>query len=282
MNPFCDGLWDAVRNQLPAAHVTWGENVMQKNFDSSLKHVLVHEGGYVDHPQDPGGATNKGITLAVFRRFYGESMGKDDLRALADAQLEHIYRDGYWDKCRCDDLPDGVDYVVFDQAVNSGPGRSAKWLQGVTGVAVDGSIGPQTIDAARQHDAPRVINAMCDERLSFLKRIQNGKLWETFGRGWRARVEGVRETGVRLSRGEGSGAESVESQDVVPSVDYEVVRRGSRGEWVRRLQEALDIPADGVFGPATETALRAYQDGTGLTPDGVAGRNTYRALGLLA
>ena len=179
---------------------------MQKNFVSSLKHVLVHEGGYVDHPKDPGGATNKGVTLAVFQRFYGASMGKDDLRAITDEQLEHIYKTGYWDKCRCDDLPNGIDYVVFDQAVNSGPGRSAKWLQAVVDVTVDGGIGTQTIDATRQQDAAQVIDAMCDERLAFMKRIRNGELWETFGRGWQARVDDVRANGIRLATGESGGA----------------------------------------------------------------------------
>ena len=168
---------------------------MQANFRKSLKHVLIHEGGYVDHPKDPGGATNKGVTLAVFQRVYGESMGKADLKAITDKQVKHIYKTGYWDKCRCDDLPAGVDYVVFDQAVNSGPGRSARWLQEVVGVPVDGGIGPQTLAATEACDGAEVVNGMCDERLAFMKRIKNGELWATFGRGWQARVDGVREYG---------------------------------------------------------------------------------------
>ena len=174
---------------------------MQKNFEDSLDHVLVHEGGYVDHPDDPGGATNKGVTIAVFREFYGESMTKDDLRNITDEQVQHIYKTGYWDKCKCDDLPDGVDYVVFDQAVNSGAGRSAKWLQAAVGADVDGAIGPQTIAATNARDANQVINDMCDERLAFMKRIKNGELWKTFGRGWQARVDGVREHGLELAAG---------------------------------------------------------------------------------
>ena len=258
---------------------------MQNNFKSSLKHVLVHEGGYVDHPQDPGGATNKGVTLAVFQRYYGASMGKDDLRAITDEQLEHIYKTGYWDKCRCDDLPDGVDYVVFDQAVNSGPGQSAKWLQTVVGATVDGGIGPQTIAATLQHSSSQIINDMCDERLAFMKRIRNGELWKTFGRGWQSRVDGVRAHGISLATGTFGSPEQVpepEDQGIMPSVDYEIVRRGSRGEWVVKLQTALGITADGVFGPGTEAALKAYQEEAGLTVDGVAGRKTYQSLGLVA
>ncbi len=149
---------------------------MQKNFARALQLVLVHEGGYVDHPQDPGGATNKGVTLAVFQRFYGSARSKADLRAITATQVEHIYKTGYWDKCQCDELPDGVDYVVFDQAVNSGPGQSAKWLQAAVGVAVDGAIGPQSLAAAMQRDPVQVMQAMCEARLAFLKRLKNGAL----------------------------------------------------------------------------------------------------------
>ena len=258
---------------------------MKKNFASSLQHVLVHEGGYVDHPKDPGGATNKGVTPAVFQRFYGASMGKDALRAITDAQLEHIYTTDYWDKCRCDDLPDGVDYVVFDQAVNSGSGQSAKSLQAAVGVSVDGGIGPQTIAATLQCSPAQIINEMCDARLAFLQRIQHGELWETFGRGWQARVDGVRAHGMRLATGALANPETVavpEDKGIMPSVDYDIVRRGSRGEWVEKLQEALGITVDGIFGSGTEDAVKAYQREAGLTDDGVAGRKTYQSLGFIA
>jgi lysozyme family protein len=257
---------------------------MQKNFKNSLTHVLVHEGGYVDHPQDPGGATNKGVTLAVFQRFYGTSKGKDDLQAITNEQLEHIYKTGYWDKCRCDALPNGVDYVVFDQAVNAGPGRSAKWLQAVVGATVDGVIGPLTIAATWRHVPAQVINAMCDARLAFKKRIMNGDLWKTFGRGWQARVDGVREYGIRLATGTPASVDQMpdpEDPGMMPSVEYEIVRLGSRGDWVKKLQTALEIEADGIFDLGTEVALKAYQAEAGLTVDGVAGRKTYQSLGLV-
>ncbi|MBK19052.1 MAG: hypothetical protein CMM52_09500 [Rhodospirillaceae bacterium] len=118
---------------------------MKKNFENSLKHVLIHEGGWADHPRDPGGATMKGVTLATFRRHFGEAKSKRALRNISDDQLRQIYRSGYWDRCRCDQLPSGVDYAVFDAAVNSGPGRSAKWLQAVIGAKQDGGIGPKTL-----------------------------------------------------------------------------------------------------------------------------------------
>jgi lysozyme family protein len=252
---------------------------MQKNFAHALQLVLVHEGGYVDHPRDPGGATNKGVTLDVFRRFYGHSKTKNDLQAITDAQLEQIYRNGYWDKCRCDELPDGVDYVVFDQAVNSGPGRSAKWLQDAVGVPVDGAIGPQTINATSQRSPAQVINAMCDARLAFLQRLDT---WQTFGRGWKTRVDGVQADGLRLATGAAASPQPAPAAPGTPlSVEYDVVRLGSHGPWVEKLQKALRITVDGIFGPATEAALKAYQQEENLTVDGVAGKMTYRALGLI-
>ena len=247
---------------------------MEMNFKSALKHVLVHEGGWADHPRDPGGATMKGVTLAVFRRHFGENKSKDDLRNITDEQLEQIYRSGYWNKCRCDDLPSGVDYAVFDAAVNSGPGRGAKWLQAAVGATQDGGIGPNTLSKVGEHDPIQVINAMCDRRLSFLRSLSN---WSTFGTGWGRRVEGVRATALAMA-----GGNSPVIEEITPSVDYETVRKGSTGGWVRKLQEALGLHVDGAFGSDTDAALKAWQKEHGLQPDGIAGRNTYRALGLLA
>ena len=246
---------------------------MKDNFDTSLKHVLVHEGGFVNHPRDPGGATMKGVTLATFRRHFGASRTVDDLKNISDEQLGQIYRTGYWDKCRCDQLPSGVDYAVFDAAVNSGPGRSAIWLQGAVGAVRDGGIGPNTLTKVATHEPKAVVNDMCDERLAFLRRLPT---FSTFGRGWTRRVAGVREFGLELA----GGAFDNEPPDT-PSVDFDLVQRGSTGPWVVKVQEALEITADGDFGPKTEAALKAFQDAHGLEPDGVAGRVTLRALGLL-
>ena len=247
---------------------------MKENFENALERVLVHEGGYVDHPKDPGGATNRGVTLATFQRFYGKQMGKEDLKGISGEQIKHIYKMGYWDKCRCDDLPVGVDYVVFDQAVNSGPGRSAKWLQKAVGVPQDGGIGPVTLGAAGQCSPPRAVGDMCDERLGFMRRIGNGELWETFGRGWQRRVDGVRAHGLALATGLSDAPEGI--------ADYEIIRLGARGEWVRKLQKALGLEVDGIFGPDTQRALKAFQMDAGLDVDGIAGRNTWQALGLIA
>ncbi len=247
---------------------------MKKSFKNALKHVLVHEGGWANHPKDPGGATMKGVTLNTYRRHYGSSKTKQDLRNIPDNELAEIYRSGYWDKCHCDDLPKGLDYAVFDAAVNSGPGRSAKWLQAAVGAKQDGGIGPKTLAKVGEHDSVKVTDDICDLRLTFLHSLDN---WATFGRGWNRRVEGVRSTAITMV-----GGNSSDSEENIPSVEYKTVKRNSRGEWVRKLQRALKLHVDGKFGSDTEKALKAWQSENSLEPDGIAGRITYRSLGLLA
>jgi lysozyme family protein len=247
---------------------------MKRNFKKALKHVLVHEGGWADHPKDPGGPTMKGVTLVTYRRHFGEDKSADDLRNITDEELAHIYHSGYWYTCHCDALPGGVDYAVFDAAVNSGPGRSARWLQSAVGAKQDGDIGEKTLARVEAQNPVQVIDMMCDRRLDFLQRLAT---WPTFGRGWARRVEGVRVTAIGMA-----GGSSLVAEEIIPSIAYKTVKKGSRGAWVRRLQEGLGIQVDGFFGKDTEAVLKAWQKEHGLEPDGIAGRNTYRALGLLA
>lgn len=169
---------------------------MEANFQRVLPLVLKHEGGFVNHPSDPGGATNKGITIATMRRYIDRSATVDDLKRITDAQVAKVYRKHYWDKVRGDDLPSGVDYAVFDFAVNSGPTRAAKYLQSLLLVKVDGIIGPQTIAAAKRANAAQVIEALCDNRMAFLQRLKH---WPTFKKGWTRRVDDVRSHSLTLS-----------------------------------------------------------------------------------
>lgn len=247
---------------------------MEINFKNALNHVLVHEGGWADHPRDPGGATMKGVTLITYRRYFGGHKTKADLRKISDEELEKIYAAGYWHKCHCNDLPSGVDYAVFDAAVNSGPGRGAKWLQRSVGADQDGSIGPETLSRVSDHDPIKVIDLVCDHRLTFLRSLST---WSDFGKGWGLRVESVRSSASVMAGGRPSHFETTG-----PSIEYVTVKNNSRGPWVRKLQIALGIEADGKFGQKTEATLKAWQRENGLEPDGIAGRNTYRALGLIA
>tara|TARA_R110000751_G_scaffold65483_2_gene133949 strand:+ start:5951 stop:6580 length:630 start_codon:yes stop_codon:yes gene_type:complete len=162
------------------------------NSSKAIPKILEHEGGFVNHPSDPGGATNKGITLATFRRYIKPNGTVSDLKALTTAQAVTVYKRQYWDAVSADLLPSGVDYAVADFAVNSGPSRAAKYLQAVVGVTQDGQIGPATIAATKAMPPREVIERLCGDRLAFMKRIQGGKLWQTFGRGWQRRVDDVR------------------------------------------------------------------------------------------
>lgn len=169
---------------------------MKANFDLCLREVLRHEGGYVDHPADPGGATNRGITIGTYAQWKGRKVTKDELRAISDAEVAAIYKRNYWDKVRGDDLPSGLDLVAFDAAVNSGPARGARWLQQALGVTADGKIGPATLARAHASYAPAVIERAVGFRLAFLRGL---KTWQHFGKGWSRRVEDVRVTALAMA-----------------------------------------------------------------------------------
>jgi lysozyme family protein len=168
---------------------------MNQNFDKALVAVLVHEGGYVNNPKDPGGMTNLGCTKAVWEEHCGHPVDEKAMRALTPADVGPLYKRKYWDKVKGDELPSGVDYVVFDAAINSGAGRAAKWLQACVGVEPDGGIGPKTLAAVQAFDAKQLIKDYSKRRLSFLSDLST---WETFGRGWAKRVAEVEGAGLKL------------------------------------------------------------------------------------
>jgi len=168
---------------------------MKDNFEESLAHVLKHEGGYVDHPKDPGGANNLGCTKKVWEEWVGHEVTKDDIRSLTVADVAPLYKARYWDKCRCDDLPHGVDFAVFDLAINSGTGRASKFLQGACGVAADGAIGPATLAAVAKMNPRELASKICERRLEFLQALPT---WETFGKGWGRRVAETEEVAFKM------------------------------------------------------------------------------------
>jgi lysozyme family protein len=174
-----------------------------ETFQVALPHLFGHEGGYADHPSDPGGATKYGITRATLSSWRGRSVTRTDVRRLTREEAGAIYKARYWDGVRADHLPAGVDYCVFDAAVNSGPGRAAKWLQAATRVAQDGAVGPVTLAAAGRRDPKELIDDICDVRLAFLRGLST---WSVFGRGWERRVGDVRRV-ARAMAGEGHGQE---------------------------------------------------------------------------
>lgn len=167
---------------------------MQDNFERCLEHVLKYEGGYVDHPRDPGGATNKGITIGTLSRYIGRRASKSDVRNISDITVRRIYKGEYWDNVRGDELPYGLDLVAFDGGVNSGPSRGAKWLQKGLGVAADGAVGPVTLSAA-EGAGVEAIERACAARMGFLQRLRH---WDAFGRGWTRRVASVEATATAM------------------------------------------------------------------------------------
>ena len=153
---------------------------MKDNFDECLKMLLHHEGGYVNHPSDPGGETNLGVTKKV----YQEWGGTKDMKDLTVEDVAPIYKKNYWDRCKCDDLESGVDWVVFDWAVNSGTGRSAKAIQKICGASQDGAIGPKTLALISKQNTEYVIEEFGKIRQDFYESL---KTFDTFGKGWTRR-----------------------------------------------------------------------------------------------
>lgn len=168
---------------------------MERNFEKAFKKTLVHEGGWSDNPNDPGGATMKGVTQRTYSDFLGRPATRAELRAIPDGHLQAIYRTGYWDKVRASELPSGVDFAIYDAAVNSGPARAAKWLQSALGVPADGILGPKTLAAAKAADPTALINKIMDLRLAFLKNLTT---WQHFGKGWNSRVASVRAEALEM------------------------------------------------------------------------------------
>lgn len=168
-----------------------------ENFDKSLKLVLKNEGGYSNHPSDPGGQTMWGIThidYDAYRKRRGQR--PQDVRHMTTAERDDIYRTKYWTGARCDELPSGVDYCVFDGAVNSGVAQSVKWLQrAIGGVVVDGHAGDVTVTNAAGVDPAILIQNVCDQRMTFLRSL---KTFKTFGKGWTRRVNGLRSTALAM------------------------------------------------------------------------------------
>ena len=152
------------------------------DFATALRFVLDFEGGYNHRATDP--ETNYGITRAVARDhgYVGQ------MRNIPMATVERIYRESYWDACRCDELPPCLRLLVFDAAVNSGVGQSIKWLQATLGVTIDGRLGPLTLAAAARCDAPQVARDLLFRRWDFLRSLRK---WREYGKGWARRLSAL-------------------------------------------------------------------------------------------
>jgi len=170
---------------------------MKDNFDKCLQLVLKHEGGYVNHPNDPGGMTNYGVTKKVYEKYLGKEVTETDMKDMSLEHVGEIYKRKYWDKVRGDDLPSGLDWAVFDFAVNAGVSRAAKVLQGFIATSVDGVIGSGTLKAIDNYPTSLkgVIEVYTAQRSSFYRSLKN---YDTFGKGWDRRCYETRVTAIEM------------------------------------------------------------------------------------
>lgn len=212
---------------------------MKQNRDRVLRWMAVSEGGYVNHPKDPGGATNMGVTQNTYNAFRKAS-GLDikSVRSITRVEADEIFAKQYMDTVRFDELPSGVDYAMADYSVNSGPSRAIKDLQRVLEVEPDGVIGKMTLSALAVRDEEEVIVELCKRRMAFLRSL---KTWKTFGKGWQARVEG-KSSGIQT--------------DDVGVVDRAVML--SRASSIANMAPPIEIP---------EPVISAAKVGKGLATD---------------
>lgn len=173
------------------------------SYEASLARVLKHEGGYTNHPSDPGGPTNFGITIHDYRRYINSSGTANDVRDMQFADAAKIYRARYWDALRCDELPAGLDYAVFDYGVNSGTGRAGKVMARLAGQQSGATVTDALVVAIRASGSTALIARLCDERIAFLKSL---KTWPVFGAGWGRRVSEVRRDALAMAQGSMKGA----------------------------------------------------------------------------
>ncbi|MCF4097946.1 glycoside hydrolase family 108 protein [Maritalea mediterranea] len=174
------------------------------HFQTALAHIFAQEGGYVDHPHDPGGATKYGITRATLARYRNikpvSNLPKSAVRRMRKTEATQIYYCYYWHPIFGSKLSAGLAFCLFDFAVNSGPPRAIKTLQNVVNVPADGRMGPITLAAIKTYISMRgeaqLIDRICAARLRFLKRLRH---FSTFGRGWRRRVEATRAQALKLA-----------------------------------------------------------------------------------
>lgn len=165
------------------------------NYSLCLSKILKYEGGYTNHPSDPGGATNYGITIIDARKYWKASATPDDMKAMPLSVAKAIYKSRYWDVVHGDNLPDGIDLCTFDPAVNSGIGRGGPWMasgldipwKGYTDLAEKANLST---------DLPKAIKAACRKRMSFLQGL---KTWSVFGKGWGSRVSDVQVSALTMA-----------------------------------------------------------------------------------
>jgi lysozyme family protein len=224
---------------------------MKDTYEQAIARVFADEGGYTNHPSDPGGPTNFGITLADARRHWKPDASAADVRAMPKGVAAEIYRSQYAAAVRYDELPAGLDYAVLDYAINSGTGRAGKVLRRWLGLADDSAqVTDAVLAAARSREASAGIVWICDERLAFLKRLST---WPVFGKGWSRRVAGVKTAALRMAQERGRATVRADAAAPQPS---SAVRGPSPGKGVAPVNAAAQRSTAGAIAAAGAAAAQ--------------------------
>lgn len=220
---------------------------MKSTYAKAMKQIRQFEGGYVNHPRDPGGATNFGVTQAVYDEYrISKKLAKRSVKQIAESEVDDIYLTRYANKIRYDELPAGIDYATLDGAVNSGVSRGAKWLQSAIGISADGKIGNQTISVAAKTDAIATVKAMCAKRISFLRGLT---IFSTFGKGWTSRVSRVEAESVSMAM----EARGISAKSLPIALKTESDLAASNSKTASAAAKGSGAGAAGSAGTATQT-----------------------------
>jgi lysozyme family protein len=162
-----------------------------ENFQTSLELVLAHEGYFGNDPRDAGGMTNLGVTKRAWQAWVKRPVDEAEMCSLTPESVAPFYKEMYWDTCKCDELPLGVDYAVFDFSVNAGVSRASKTMQSALGTAADGIVGPATLGVATNADPDEFLEKFSAAKEQFYRNLPT---FEHFGKGWLRRVSEVKQT----------------------------------------------------------------------------------------
>lgn len=192
-------------------------------FAEVLPVTLVYEGGWSNHPADPGGPTMRGVIQRVYDGYRdGRGAPRQSVRLISNQELVEIYRMNYWNLVRGDELPAGVDLAVFDFGVNSGPARSIMVLQRVLGLREDGFPGPVTLAEARRRDPVVLIHAFMEARRRFLRGLTT---FRVFGKGWMSRCDAIERTAL-AAVGHAAPGPVAAGPSVLPDADAQSESQG--------------------------------------------------------
>lgn len=220
---------------------------MKTTFDLILPELFGDEGGFANRSAkaDPGGPTMLGITQDTLEEWRERPVSAAEVKRLTREEAAQIYKAQYWDTVSGDQMPRGLDYALFDYAVNSGPATAIKTLQTILGVAIDGVVGIKTMRAIRQHSVDDLITRLCDARLAFMKRLRN---WGYNKNGWTRRVRRVKAKSISLA-----------SYKFVPKPAAKPV-----------VQDTINEEGGAKARPEKTSALSAWLTPEGLTQAGIA------------